>query len=749
MPAPTEIVIRNRAVEARVDRATGTFSLIECSTGRAFVQGARMGPGDAVSVLSRAAPDPMFGRGKAVDVTRADGRTDTLLLYPALPFALLQTALHNARASAQTVEHLLAASLTLDIGVPIDTLAALGTGGLRPAAEAPGSYVWMALADPATRAGVVCGWLTNHRGSGVVLPSVEAGRPVLTAQIDYGKLRLEPDAREALETFAIGRFADARLGLEAWAGLVARLEKVKLPRQPAGYCTWYHAGASNETQLAAQSEFAARELGRFGFSFAQIDDGWQDGVSRNGPNRIFARHRPDGPYPSGMEATADRLRGLGLTAGIWFMPFAGTYYDPFFADKQEWFVRKADGAPYETDWGGTCLDMTHPDARAYLKANAVRTAREWGYGYFKMDGLWTGTATKQQYVNDAYRPDGIGDATFHDPSKTNVEAYRSGLKLVREAAGPEVFFLGCCIPQNMRSYGPAFGLVDAMRIGPDNGPDWGGMLTGPSYGSRHYFLNGRVWWNDPDPVYVRPGVPLEQARALCTWAAIAGQLTVCSDSLPDLPADRLDLLKRIMPYHGLNARPVDLFDQPIPRVWVLTDDRKGRPLRHVAGLFNWSDQGAEISATMEQLGLDPSAPYAAFDYWANKRLPDQHGSVRLTLPGRSCVALALRPLQPHPFVLGTNRHVTQGVIDLPSEKWSADTGALSGRSKVVAGDTYELRIACGTEAATATVSAADARAGVTIELRQEPGLVRATIRSKTSRTVAWSIGYTRQHGPGS
>ncbi len=740
MPAGTEIVIRNRAVEARVDRATGAFSLIECSTRRAFVQGARMGEGDAVSVLARAASDPIFGRGRAVDVTRADGRTDSLLLYSALPFALLQTSLCNVGASAQTVDHLVTASLPIDLGVPLGKLAALGTGGLRPAAEAPGTYVWMALADPATRDGIVCGWLTNHRGSGVVQPSVEAGRPVLAARIDYGKLLLEPGAREALETFAIGHFADARLGLEAWAGIVARLEKVKLPPQPAGYCTWYHAGASNEKQLAAQSEFAARELAPFGFSFAQIDDGWQDGVSHNGPNRVFGRHRPDGPYPSGMKATADRLRGLGLTAGIWFMPFAGTHYDPFFADKQGWFVKKADGAPYETDWGGTCLDMTHPEARAYLRANAARTAREWGYRYFKMDGLWTGTATRQQYVNDAYKPDGIGDATFHDPSKTNVEAYRSGLRLVREAAGPEVFFLGCCIPQNMRSYGSAFGLVDAMRIGPDNGPDWGGMLTGPSYGSRHYFLNGRVWWNDPDPVYVRTSVPMEQARALCTWAAIAGQLTVCSDALPDLPADRLDLLKRIMPNHGLNARPADLFDQPIPRVWVLTDDRRGRLLRHVVGLFNWSDQEAEIGATAEQLGLGPSAACAAFDYWANRRLPDQRGGVRLTLPGRSCVALALRPLQPHPFVLGTSRHVTQGVIDMPSEKWSADTGTLSGRSKVVAGDPYELRIACDAEATTATVSATDARAGVTIELRREPGLVRATIRSKISRTVAWSVG---------
>ena len=62
---------------------------------------------------------------------------------------------------------------------------------------------------------------------------------------------------------------------------------------------------------------------------------------------------------------------------------------------------------------------------------------------------------------------------LHDPDKTNIEAFRSGLKLVREAAGKDVFLLGCCASQNMRSYGGAFGLVDAMRVGPDNG---GGKL---------------------------------------------------------------------------------------------------------------------------------------------------------------------------------------------------------------------------------------------------------------------------------
>ena len=289
---------------------------------------------------------------------------------------------------------------------------------------------------------------------------------------------------------------------------------IELPPQPAGYCTWYHARASDEKQIVEQAEFAAKHLKPFGFSVVQIDDGWQDGAkSKNGPKKVFSRAAEKGPYPHGMKPTAEAIAAQGLVAGLWFMPFAGTHDDPFFKEHQDWFVKQADGTPYDTKWGGTCLDMTHPGAREYLRENVARI-RDWGYRYFKMDGMWTGTATKQIYVNDAYKPDGMGDAVFHDPNKTNIEAYRDGLKLIRETAGRDVFILGCCAPQNMRSYGGAFGLVDAMRIGPDNGPGWSGLLRGPTYGSRHYHLHGRIWYNDPDPVYVREKVPLEHARDL-------------------------------------------------------------------------------------------------------------------------------------------------------------------------------------------------------------------------------------------
>ena len=86
----------------------------------------------------------------------------------------------------------------------------------------PGSYAWLAIAEPQTRNGVVGGWITFNRGSGVVFGKEENGAVRLEAQIEYGRLRIGPGQWGPSEIFALGCFDDARLGLEAWADAVAR-----------------------------------------------------------------------------------------------------------------------------------------------------------------------------------------------------------------------------------------------------------------------------------------------------------------------------------------------------------------------------------------------------------------------------------------------------------------------------------------------------------------------------------------------
>lgn len=741
------LTLQNATLLAAFDAASGRFSLTAKPSAWPFVSDGRFSAAGGTARVV-AITDPTFGPGQAIEVAYPTGHRDTIALFPDLPFALVRSRVHNGGAVATVTRSVRPFSAAVDLGQPPAALKTLGTGGLLAPDRNPGSYVWLAVAEPRSRHGVVFGWLTSERGSGVVFSQVTNGLVRVDAQIDYGRLRLAPGQTTELETLAVGYFEDARLGLEAWADAVARVDRIKLHPQPVGYCTWYskpHGGASDEKHLAELASFAARQLAPFGFSVVQIDDHWQAGVSTNGPKRNFTTAAPNGPYPSGMKAIADQLRGDGLVPGLWFMPFAGTYYDPFFKDHQDWFVKRPDGQPFETDWGGTCLDLTQPGAREYLRENVRRIAHDWGFRYFKMDGLWTGTGTRQQYVNSGYQADDLGDAVFHDPDATGVEAYRSGLTLAREAAGPDVFLLGCCAPQNMRSYGGAFGLVDAMRIGPDNGADWAGLLRGPTWGSRHYFLHGRVWYNDPDPVYARADVPLPHAQLICSWVALSGQLNLSSEWLPDLPPERLEILKRTMPSHGLLPRPADLFEEPLPRLWLLTDTRRS-PRRDVIGLFNWSDREEVFDYSLERLGLAGDTEYTAFDYWQNALVPPMKGRLRLAVPAQSCRILAVRPRADHPQLLSTSRHVTQGIVDVTEETWRPADRALQGRSRLVAGDPYELRIVLPQSGPRWTSDAAgvlpqDLSAGVTAAIAEKDDLVRVTLTSPVSREVGWSVRF--------
>ena len=738
-PIAEPLVIENELLEARFAPDSNQLTILYRPSGRAFIANGSFNAAGGTAKIVDVTEKP-FGAGKAIQISYSNGDSDAVMLFPKLPFALIRSTLRNDGADASVTRTVRPFRAAVELGKSASALTTLGTGGLLAPDKNPGSYDWLAVADPATRNGVVFGWLTHDRGDGVLFSKVDGNTVQVGGQIDYGRLRLIPGKSEHLETLAVGYFDDARLGLESWADQIAKVYDIHLPPQPAVFCTWYsqpYGGSSDEKHLAETAAFANKNLKPFGFSVIQIDDHWQAGIKTDGPKRNFTTHDPNGTYPTGMKATAEDVASYGLKPGLWFLPFAGTVGDPFFAGHDDWFVKHEDGKPYTVKWGGTCLDMTYPPAREHVRDVVSRITRDWGFQYIKIDGLWTGTATPIEYVNTGYKDDDIGDAVFHDPNKSNIEAYRDGLKLVREAAGRDVFILGCNGPQNMRSYGGAFGLVDGMRVGPDNKSDWKNLLRGPTFGSRHYFLNGRVWYNDPDPLYVRESVPLNQAQLICSWVTISGDLNTSSEWYPGLPADRLDLLKRTMPSHGLPARPVDLFEHDLPGVWLLTDDR--HPVRRdVIGLFNWDQNEKTFTDSLAKIGLDPKIDYVAFDYWKNSLVPVIKGKLQVTVPAQSCCVLAARPAANHPQLISTSRHITQGIVDVLDEKWDGASKTLSGRSKIVGGDPYELRIVLPDKnwsVEKTSVSAA------TAAFTQNDNLVRATIQSADSAEVSWTIKF--------
>jgi hypothetical protein len=726
----------NGSISVRLLRAAGTYSA-RSGTSTFIRNGKLNGSGGVVRVV---AVSDSLGAGKAIEAVYPDGGVDRLILYSGLPFLCLRSTIRNGGSESKLVKQTTPVHLELDLGRPAGELRVLGTDGLQSGGKNAVSYSFLAVSDPVSRRGVAAGWLTHDRASGVVLSQPSASLLALDGRSEYGRLRLEPGQSETGETFVIGAFRNAHDGVEAYASAAAQANHVKLPPLPGGgYSTWYHARALDEKRMAELAVYSKEKLAPFGFQVLQIDDQWQ--ISR----RDFTAHKPDGPYPGGMKLTADRIKAAGLIPGLWLIPFGWDPARPVFVGHQDWFVHRENGELYEVKWAGTCLDMTHPDAKKFVTETVSRITRDWGYSLIKIDGLWTGLAASILYPEPAYRNDGLGDAVFHNPAKTNLEAYRDGMKAVREGAGPGTFILGCNTAQNMRTMGGSFGLVDSMRIGPDVGTKWAGILKGAKMGTRLYFFHRRVWYSDPDCTLVRKEtLSLDQARTWASWIALSGQLNLDGDDVSGLPPERLEIFKRTMPNHGLTPRPVDLFDSEFPRMWQLVSGR-AEARRDVIGLFNWDDKApVQINAELSRFDLPNGGKgeFVGFDYWANEMIAPFRGALPSTLPPASCRIVALRPALDRPQVVSTSRHITQGVIDVEAERWNA--GALEGVSAVVGGDDYELRIhapagASPWKALAAQVSSADQQAGVVVRMEQSGACVRVKIQSPQSRKVAWSV----------
>jgi hypothetical protein len=751
--------ISNSGLVLNYNPQTRDFNISSISGGKTFVK--KLVPNlNFIKVTNKKITDPVFGDGQALIAGAADGSSVSFALYPSQPFLFVTQTVKNTGNNILDIPKLNPVSFLVDLGKPVSKLKTLGTGGLLDPDKNPGSYVFLTTVDPASRNGVVTGWLTNEKGSGVLFSQVKNNLVEITPQIDYGRFNIPVAKTENTETLLIGYFDDARLGEEQFADAIAKKQQIKLKPRTAVYCTWYsekNGGAGTESETIKLAGFIKKELKPFGLSVLQIDDQWQAGGQYNGPHRGFDRVDPKGGYPNGMSTTANAIKDAGLTAGIWWMPFSRNHQDPEYKDRQHWFAQRKNGKPYETTWGGTSLDLTNPEVQEHV-AHYASAMQKWGYDYFKMDGLWTGTVTEQIYINDGYKNDSIGNCKpLFDPFKTQIEAFRDGLKIIRKCTGENMFLSGCCVSQNMRSFGASIGLVNAMRIGPDFNHDGQSIRTGAIRASRLYFLNGRVWWNDPDPSMLREkgkstadaaaeGIgSLTRARLLPSFVAVSGQFFLSSDWLPDLPADRLEIMKRCMASHSGIARPVDAFDKMLPSIWLAKDKKSGTD-RNILGLFNWETSTQKIRTSLSYAGLNNKTRYYAFDFWGNKVLRDIQGAIEEELPSESCRVIALRASSNHPVVVSSSQHVTQGMIDLLKENWKGNQ--LSGTSKLIAGDDYELRIAGMNDGGKWKLNKAfivGNANGVTIKVlpQTESGWLRIVIKSKDSQVVNWRLEFKK------
>ena len=347
------------------------------------------------------------------------------------------------------------------------------------------------------------------------------------------------------EPFVILAASTYEDGMRAWARAVAAAAPVppRLPeRRLTGWCSWYNLYASISPSALTEHLEAAksfRDSSGAPFDIFLIDDGFTPEMGD------WLETRPQ--FPDGVAPLLEHISAAGFIPGLWIAPFMVGNRSKLYATHPDWVVRdRQTGKPLapmtfygEFRWHKRSeeyyvLDVTHPEAEAYIR-NVFRTWRhDWGCHYFKADFL---------HLGSTYGPE---VARWHRDDLSRIEIWMVMARLMREEIG-DASLLMCGSPL----WAPV-GLADAVRIGRDIGVTWKGHYSAESLlrdQTARNFGNGILWQADPDCILLRDrfhDLTDVQVRSLALFAGLAGGVLMTSDQLDEVPDGRRELLTRLL-----------------------------------------------------------------------------------------------------------------------------------------------------------------------------------------------------------
>jgi alpha-galactosidase len=457
--------------------------------------------------------------------------------------------------------------------------------------------------------------------------------------------------------------------LEIYASAVGKSSHARNSAALNGWCSWFYTLAQvSEAEVIANTEYAAKHLKPFGLEYIQIDEGYQ---------RWHGDWQGNQRFPNGMKWLADQIKSYSFKAGLWISPYVISEPTEIFRNHKDWLVKRADGSlqrvgnwtepPADEDPKRYCLDVTHPGAAQWLHDLIDMIVNEWGYEMIKIDFVAWSILSAERY---------------YDPTLSSAQVYRKGMEIMRNAAGDKCHILEC---------GPGaitVGLIDSMRIELDvnygfNAIAWSTYFTDPfcsaSAAAKRYYFHKRTWINDVDHVCLHL-LNNQQSEAVATIIALSGGNMISGDRLTQLDLYKLQIIQRITPSLRTAATPIDLFDSDMPSAFALKVKRSFGEWT-IVGFFNRHlEESREIRFTLDRLWLDPTKTYVAFDFWKQQFMGDVHDELKLVIPPGSVTLLALHEKSSRPHVISTDRHFSQGAIEVEDVKWDDSMRTLSGVS---------------------------------------------------------------------
>ncbi len=477
----------------------------------------------------------------------------------------------------------------------------------------------------------------------------------------------------------------------------------------SGWCSWWaYRDAIDAAKLGALAQaLAAQHMSDFGLRWLQLDDGYQTGMGM-----------PEGwlswdakKFPAGAAGAVELISQNGFQPGIWVY---SAFNDEAVAKQHpDWFVHDAQGALVKGPWVNYGLDANSAAALDAVVKPTYQGLKKLGFKYVKVDSL-------RHLLYDAYDH---ALPALESENATPASTLRKYLEAVRKSIGSDTYLLACwgVLPE-------AIGLADGCRLGGDG--------FGPATLQQYNSWNGLVWRNDPDHCDLMPrwkdvsgkgDAALAEARKDSilrpTLVSMAGAMLMLSDpaevyadarnlegakralpvlfSVPgqiyDFDPRKTDALlagKRTEILSGKDPSPIDAEQQGTLAPWWLMEIDKVFEHWNVLARFDAAGKGlAECDVRFEDLGLDPASEYLVYEFWSKRLVPVSRSSFRAPAGEQGATQVfAIREKQPHPQLLSTSRHISQGAVEVTELEWNSGTVALGGVSKLLAGDPYEITL---------------------------------------------------------
>jgi hypothetical protein len=480
-------------------------------------------------------------------------------------------------------------------------------------------------------------------------------------------------------------------GIEHYANAVKTYNNVTLSANTAsGWLDWYcYYGDISEQTVLANLQTIDEKLKGYGARYIQIDDGWQkirqytyyEEIDLRCTSCSGAPWEPNEWFPHGMKALADKIHERGYKAGLWVRPFSIMNEAEEYKRGEPWVVKYAeeDAMPDRA-----FVDISQGAALNWLGELFRKITSDWGYDYIKFDFVLYDMLLDQTFK---HTKSALGALRIGNPRITSARAFHNALVRFRESVAEGTFLLGCnCLA------GSAIGIVDGYRVSDDVLlGQWDRNRAMRRATAQRYYQNRVFWQNDPDVLMVSDKVPIEQAQLWASLVALSGSLIMLGDSLPELPDERIEILKKVLPRYSGKGRPLRLFEESYPPIWHLPVDKPfGR--WDVVGLYNWYEEKVTLGFEFAEIGLDSHSTYALFDFWQGEYLGDFDREYTAELEAMSCRVLSVRERKDVPQVISTQYHITQGGNELENEEWNAHERTLSIRTTGVPTSTFRLYV---------------------------------------------------------